>query len=103
MTNLTPFLAAVPGKSTLTGLDWLAIACYFGLLFCVAWWVIKKGKDTAADYFLAREHVSAGRDKCDFPGDGRRQPASNLSMVVCGSTCRRGDAECLHTHQLPMP
>ena len=41
MNNLTPFFAAAPGAgSTLTGLDWLAIAFYFGILACVAWWVI---------------------------------------------------------------
>jgi SSS family solute:Na+ symporter len=58
MNTLTPFLAAVGGKSTLTGIDWLMIALYFGLLFCVAWWVIKKGKDEAADYFLAGRNLS---------------------------------------------
>src|SRR5512137_470826 len=59
--NLTPFTpilaAAGPGTSTLTSLDWLAIACYFGILFCVAWWVIKRRKDTAADYFLAGRNL----------------------------------------------
>ena len=30
-------LAVAPaGQSTLTGIDWLMIALYFGLLFCVA-------------------------------------------------------------------
>ena len=43
--------------SALTGLDWLAIALYFGVLFCVAWWVIRKNKDTAADYFLAGRNL----------------------------------------------
>jgi len=41
----------------LTGIDWLMIALYFGLLSCVAWWVIKKGKDEAADYFLAGRNL----------------------------------------------
>jgi solute:Na+ symporter, SSS family len=49
---------AVGGTSTLTGVDWLAIACYFGVLLCVAWWVVKKGKDNAADYFLAGRNLS---------------------------------------------
>src|SRR5512137_2612182 len=59
--NLTPFTpilaAAGPGTSTLTSLDWLAIACYFGILLCVAWWVVKRRKDTAADYFLAGRNL----------------------------------------------
>lgn len=54
-----PLLAAIqPGASTLTSLDWLAIAFYFGILFCVAWWVVNKRKDTAADYFLAGRNLS---------------------------------------------
>src|SRR5271169_3117685 len=53
----TPLLAAAASSSTLTGLDWLAIAFYFGILLCVAWWVIKKAKDTAADYFLAGRNL----------------------------------------------
>ncbi len=58
MNNLTPILAAAtPVHSTLTGIDWLAIAFYFGILFCVAWWVVKKGKDEAADYFLAGRNL----------------------------------------------
>ena len=47
----TLFAAANP--TSMTGLDWLAIAFYFGILGCVAWWVVKRGKDTAADCFLA--------------------------------------------------
>src|SRR5271157_3163536 len=56
MKPLIPLFAAA-GGSTLTGLDWLAIACYFSILFCVAWWVIKRRKDTAADYFLAGRNL----------------------------------------------
>jgi SSS family solute:Na+ symporter len=52
----TPILAA--GASTLTSLDWLAIAFYFGILLCVAWWVVKRRKNTAADYFLAGRNLS---------------------------------------------
>src|SRR5271169_6444195 len=51
-------LLAVAGGSVLTGVDWLAIAFYFGILSCVAWWVVKKGKDNAADYFLAGRNLS---------------------------------------------
>jgi SSS family solute:Na+ symporter len=57
MKPVTPIFAAF-GGSTLTGLDWLAIAAYFGILSCVAWWVIKRRKDTAADYFLAGRNLS---------------------------------------------
>lgn len=38
-------------------LDWLIIAAYFGVLFGLTWWVIKKNKDTAADYFLANRNL----------------------------------------------
>ena len=53
--NPTPI--AAPGGPTLTGLDWLAIALYFGILLCVAWWVVRRAKDTAADYFLAGRNL----------------------------------------------
>jgi SSS family solute:Na+ symporter len=43
--------------STLTTLDWLMIAAYFSVLLSVAWWVIRRGKDTAADYFLAGRNL----------------------------------------------
>ena len=50
--------AAAPASgSTLTGLDWLMIAAYFGILLVVAWWVVRKGKDTATDYFLAGRNL----------------------------------------------
>src|SRR5271168_3827697 len=42
----------------MTSVDWLAIACYFGVLVCVAWWVISKSKNNAADYFLAGRNLS---------------------------------------------
>src|ERR1019366_3464954 len=58
MNNLTPFLAAANSGTTLTPLDWLAIAFYFGILLCVAWWVVRKNKDTATDYFLAGRNLS---------------------------------------------
>jgi uncharacterized sodium:solute symporter family permease YidK len=45
-------------KARLTGIDWLVIAWYFGILMAVAWWVIRKGKDSAADYFLAGRNLS---------------------------------------------
>jgi len=53
-----PLLAAATvGKSALTGLDWLMIALYFGVLLCVAWWVVSKNKDTTTDYFLAGRNL----------------------------------------------
>jgi SSS family solute:Na+ symporter len=51
-------LLAVAGGSVLTGVDWLAIACYFGILLGVAYWVVRKGKDNATDYFLAGRNLS---------------------------------------------
>lgn len=41
----------------MTFLDWLVVALYFGGLLGLAWWVIKKGKDTADDYFLAGRNL----------------------------------------------
>ncbi len=60
-TQLPLFAAMTPAGSvpagTLTGYDWLAIACYFALLLGVGWWVVRKAKDTAADYFLAGRNL----------------------------------------------
>src|SRR5436853_1774317 len=42
---------------TLNGLDWLMIALYFGILLGVAWWVVRRAKDTATDYFLAGRNL----------------------------------------------
>ena len=38
--------------------DWAAITAYFCILFGVVWWVVKNGKDEAADYFLAGRNLS---------------------------------------------
>jgi SSS family solute:Na+ symporter len=48
---------ATSSASTLTGIDWIAIALYFGLLLGVAAWVVRKNKDTATDYFLAGRNL----------------------------------------------
>ncbi len=32
-------------------LDWFVIAGYFAVLGALTWWVVKKNKDTANDYF----------------------------------------------------
>ena len=39
-------------------LDWVTIGVYFTLLLGVAWWVVSKNKNTAADYFLAGRNLS---------------------------------------------
>jgi solute:Na+ symporter, SSS family len=58
MNIVTPILAAADaGHSTLVGIDWVMIALYFSLLLGVAWWVVSKNKDTAADYFLAGRNL----------------------------------------------
>src|SRR3954468_20112572 len=44
-------------NSHITGLDWLMIALYFGVLLCVASWVVRKSKDTTTDYFLAGRNL----------------------------------------------
>jgi len=38
-------------------LDWIVIAGYFAILLGLAWWVIRKNKDTADDYFLAGRNL----------------------------------------------
>ncbi|UCG46226.1 MAG: sodium:solute symporter [Phycisphaerales bacterium] len=38
-------------------LDWLMIGIYFAILFGIAWWVIRKSRDTADDYFLAGRNL----------------------------------------------
>jgi SSS family solute:Na+ symporter len=42
----------------MSALDWAVIAIYFGGLFTLSWWVIRKGKDSADDYFLAGRNLS---------------------------------------------
>ncbi len=37
--------------------DWIVVALYFLALLGIAWWVIRKGKDTADDYFLAGRNL----------------------------------------------
>ncbi len=43
--------------SRMSALDWLMIALYFGILLSVAWWVVRRGKDSATDYFLAGRNL----------------------------------------------
>jgi SSS family solute:Na+ symporter len=39
-------------------LDWLVLAGYFGILLALAWWVIRRNRDTADDYFLAGRNLA---------------------------------------------
>ncbi len=41
----------------MTTVDWLVIALYFAGLLGMAWWLIRRGKDTADDYFLAGRNL----------------------------------------------
>ncbi len=41
----------------MTTLDWLIILAYFSALAGLTWWVIKRNKDTADDYFLASRNL----------------------------------------------
>ncbi len=50
-----PLFAVV--STRMEALDWLAIGIYFSILLGVAWWVVSKSKDTAADYFLAGRNL----------------------------------------------
>ena len=50
-------LLATTASTQLTEIDWIVIAIYFGILLVVAWWVVRKGKDSAADYFLAGRNL----------------------------------------------
>ncbi len=38
-------------------LDWFVVLGYFAVLFGLAWWVIRSGKDTTDDYFLAGRNL----------------------------------------------
>jgi SSS family solute:Na+ symporter len=58
MNDFLPLFLAVQAKGRLTGIDWVVIAVYFAILAAVAAWVIRKGKDSAADYFLAGRNLS---------------------------------------------
>jgi SSS family solute:Na+ symporter len=46
------------GATTFTALDWLTLSAYFAIVLGVAWWVVRQGRDTAADYFLAGRNLS---------------------------------------------
>jgi len=50
-------LFGILGAASFEALDWIVIAIYFSLLAGIAWWVVKKSKDTADDYFLAGRNL----------------------------------------------
>jgi SSS family solute:Na+ symporter len=41
----------------MTTIDWLIVAGYFGVIAGLTTWVLKRGRDTADDYFLASRHL----------------------------------------------
>src|SRR6516162_11404338 len=43
--------------SRMSALDWLMIGLYFSILLCVAWWVVRRAKENATDYFLAGRNL----------------------------------------------
>jgi SSS family solute:Na+ symporter len=51
------FVLLGQAQGAFTALDWIAITFYFAILLGIAWWVIKKSKDTADDYFLAGRNL----------------------------------------------
>src|SRR5437763_11562556 len=57
--TLKPALAlfATSASTQRTGIDWIVIAIYFAILLVVAWWVVRKGEDSATDYFLAGRNL----------------------------------------------
>ena len=57
MKVLAAVLLSTEFQSRITPVDWLVIAIYFSILLSVAWWVVKRGKDSAADYFLAGRNL----------------------------------------------
>jgi SSS family solute:Na+ symporter len=38
-------------------LDWVVLVLYFGVIFGIAWWVIRQKQETPSEYFLAGRHV----------------------------------------------
>jgi solute:Na+ symporter, SSS family len=55
--NIPVVLATATMRSHITTIDWVVIALYFCILLCVAWWVVRKGKDSTTDYFLAGRNL----------------------------------------------
>ena len=57
MSISTPLFAGI-GASTLTGVDWLAIACYFAVLCAWLGGLSRDARTPPSDYFLAGRNLS---------------------------------------------
>jgi len=44
-------------ETSFAAIDWMVIGIYFAVLLGISWWVIRKNKDTADDYFLAGRNL----------------------------------------------
>src|SRR5690348_15230673 len=55
--SLAAVLFANEFQSQITGIDWVVIGIYFCILLAVAWWVVSRRKDSAADCFLAGRNL----------------------------------------------
>ena len=55
--NIPAVHTTATAVSHITTIDWVVIAVYFGILLGVAWWVVRKGKDSTTDYFLAGRNL----------------------------------------------
>jgi SSS family solute:Na+ symporter len=57
ISNMLHFPVVLALSPVLAPVDWLVVALYFMVLLGVAWWVIRQGKEDAADYFLAGRNL----------------------------------------------
>lgn len=55
--DAAPSAVVDASEGTLVAIDWILIAVYFAILLGVAWWVVKRHKDNAEDYFLAGRNL----------------------------------------------
>ena len=55
--NAAAAAAAQASSHSLEFWDWVTLGIYFCLLLGVAWWVVSRAKNTAADYFLAGRNL----------------------------------------------
>src|SRR5690242_5244528 len=55
--SLAAVLFATEFQSQITPIDWVVIGIYFCILLAVAWYVVSRRKDSAADYFLAGRNL----------------------------------------------
>src|SRR6266481_524208 len=57
MIKTSPLAEVAQVAPTFAAIDWVMIALYFSALLAVAWWVVRRAKDTATDYFLAGRNL----------------------------------------------